>query len=227
MRGSCCGVTGGAPLILSGRRVRVIVVVEGPGAAGKTSWCRRQVGRYVADSPATGNEPVDGPALARHWVRAGMRRWAEAERLERADGVAFCDTDPVRLHLSWGMAALGLAPRAQFDRELAVAREAFGTGRLGLADAVLVGLPEPEILQRRRDEAPDRPRAVATGVQLREPLRQWYAALDRLDPGRVIWELPADGVPKLPAPRAERTGVDLLDALVAALPPLRPSVTEP
>jgi hypothetical protein len=206
---------------------RVIVVVEGPAGAGKTSWCRRQVGRYVAESPPTGKEPVDGPALARHWVRTGMRRWAEAGRLERADGVAFCDTDPVRLHHSWGMAALGLAPRAQFDRELAVAREAFATGRLGLADAVLVGLPDAETLQRRREEDPDRRRAVATGVDLREPLRQWYAALDSLDPGRVFWELPADGVPKLPEPRAERTGAALLDALVAALPPLRPAVTEP
>lgn len=204
----------------------MIVVVEGPAGAGKTSWCRRQVGRYVADAPPTGREPVDGPELARHWVRAGMRRWAEACEAEHADGVAFCDTDPVRLHHSWGRAALGLAPRAQFDRELAVAREAFATGRLGLADAVLVGLPDAETLRRRRAGDPDRRRAAEV-VQLREPLRQWYEAVDRLDPGRVIWELPADGVPKLPEPRAERTGAALLDALVAALPPLRPVVTEP
>ena len=196
----------------------MIVVVEGPSGAGKTSWCRRQVGRFVPEPPVSGWEPVDGPALARHRARLAMRRWAEAEQLERADGVAYCDTDPVRLHHSWARAALGLAPRAQFDRELAVTREAFGTGRLGLADAVLVGLPDPETLQRRREDDPDRRRAIAAGIQLHEPLRQWYAALDRLDPGRVFWELPADGVPKLPGPRAERTGTGLLDALVAALP---------
>ena len=63
--------------------------------------------------------PADGQALARHWARVAMRRWEEAEELERADGVAFCDTDPLKLHYAWGMAALGLAPRAQFDRELA------------------------------------------------------------------------------------------------------------
>ena len=58
-------------------------------------------------------------------------------------------------------------------------------------------------------------------MQLREPLRQWYSALDRLDPGRVFWDLPAEGVPKLPEPRADRTSPDLLDALLEALPPLR------
>jgi hypothetical protein len=200
----------------------VIVVVEGPTAAGKTTWCQRQVGRFVAGYVPTGTEPVDGHALARHWARVSMRRWAEAEDLERADGVAFCDTDPMKLHYSWGMAALGLAPRAQFDRELAVTRVAFQTGRLGFADAVLAGLPDLETLHRQRDDdSTRRRRNFATHVQLREPLRQWYAALDSLDPGRVIWDLPADGVPKLPAPRPVRTCVDLLDSLVDALPALR------
>src|ERR1044071_8297379 len=128
----------------------MIVVVEGPTAAGKTSWCRRYVGRYVAEYAATGREPTDAVALARHWARAGMRRWAQAIDQERTDGVAFCDTDPVKLHYSWGMAMLGLAPRAQFDRELAVTRVAVRMGRLGLADAVLVGLPDLDSLQRRR-----------------------------------------------------------------------------
>jgi hypothetical protein len=200
----------------------VIVVVEGPTAAGKTSWCRRHVGRFVAEYTTTGNEPADGQALARHWARVAMRRWGEAEDLERADGVAFCDTDPVKLHYSWGMAMLGLAPRAQFDRELAVARVAVQMGRVGLADAVLVGLPDLGTLQRQRDgDDTRRRRNFATHVQLREPLRQWYAALDSLDPGRVIWDLPAEGVPKLPAPRPDRTSADLLDALIDALPPLR------
>jgi hypothetical protein len=200
----------------------VIVVVEGPAAAGKTMWCQRQVGRFVPAYAPVGTEPVDGQALARHWARVNMRRWAEAENLERIDGVAFCDTDPVKLHYSWGMAALGLAPRAQFDRELAVTRVAFQTGRLGFADAVLLGLPDLETLQRQRDDDMTRRRRnFATHVQLREPLRQWYATLDSLDPGRVIWDLPADGVPKLPAPRPVRTSVALLDSLVAALPALR------
>ncbi|GGK92440.1 hypothetical protein [Mangrovihabitans endophyticus] len=205
----------------------MIVVVEGPTAAGKTTWCRRHVGRFVAGYARTGKEPADGPALARHWARVAMRRWAEAEELERLDGVAFCDTDPIRLHYAWGMAALGLAPRAQFDRELAVVRVAMQTGRLGFADAVLVGLPDVATLQRRRDEDPTRRRRnFATHVQLREPLRQWYATLDALDPGRVHWDLPTDGTPKLPEPRPERSSVALLDALVEALPPLRTAVPE-
>lgn len=206
----------------------MIVVVEGPTAAGKTSWCRRYVGRYVAEYAATGREPTDAMALARHWARVSMGRWSQATDLERADGVAFCDTDPVKLHYAWGMAALGLAPRARFDRELTVTREAFRAGRLGFADMVLVGLPEVETLQRRRDsDETRRRRNFAAHVQLREPLQQWYATLERLDPGRVIWELPAEGVPKLPEPRPDRCAAELLDELVAALPPLRMAVTEP
>lgn len=197
----------------------MIVVVEGPSAAGKTTWCRRQVGRFVAEHTPTGREPADAELLARHWARVGMQRWTAAVDLERRDGVAVCDTDPVKLHYSWGMATLGLAPRAQFDRELAVTREAFRAGRLGLADAVLVELPEVEELSRRRDSDPDRRRRnFAAHVQLREPLEQWYRALDRLDPGRVFWELSDDGLPKLPEPRTDRGAVELLDALVAELP---------
>lgn len=200
----------------------VIVVVEGPTAAGKTTWCCRQVGRFVAEYRPTGTEPADGQALARHWARVAMGRWAEAEELERADGIAYCDTDPVKLHYAWGMAALGLAPRARFDRELAVLRVAFRTGRLGFADAVLVGLPDVAVLQERRDrDETRRRRNFATHVRLHEPLRQWYETLDSLETGRVIWELPADGPPKLPEPRADRESADLLDALVDALPPLR------
>jgi hypothetical protein len=202
----------------------VIVVVEGPSASGKTSWCRRRVGRFVPEySGPSFSEPGDGQALARHWARVSVKRWADAEALEREDGIAFCDTDPVKLHYSWGMAALGLAPRATFDRELAVLRVAFESGRLGLADAVLIELPDTETLQARRDaDGTRRRRNFATHVQLREPLRQWYETVDALDPGRVIWRLPEDGVPnKLPEPRAGRCSVALLDALVEALPPLR------
>jgi hypothetical protein len=197
----------------------VIVVVEGPSAAGKTSWCRLNAGRFVGEYLPTGREPVDAELAARYWVRVGARRWSAALEFERQDGVAVCDTDPLKLHWSWGMAALGLAPRAQFERELTVTREAFKAGMLGLADAVLVGLPDVEVLRRQRDGDPTRRRRnFAAHVQLREPLEQWYSALDRLDPGRVIWDLPITGLPKLPEPRTARESVELLDALVAELP---------
>lgn len=198
----------------------MIVVVEGPARSGRTTWCRRHVGRYVP-APVTAGEPVDAAALARHRVRDGVRRWADAARSAAADGVAWCDTDPLRLCHTWSLAAAGLAPPAVFDRELAVTREAVRTGRLGLADAVLVARPGAD--EPRRDTAGG-PATIAGHLRLREPLIRWYAALDALDPGRVVWDLPAGGPPPLPAPRPDRCSVELVDALVAALPPLRAGV---
>lgn len=204
------------------QETQLIVVVEGPTAAGKTSWCHRYVGRFVGEYRGAGREPADEVAQARYWVRQNIKRWETALEMEREDGIAFCDTDPVKLHYAWGMAALGLAPRARFDRELTVTREAFRSGRLGFADAVLVGLPDAETLRRHRDGDDSRSRRnFAAHVQLREPLQQWYAALDSLSPGRVVWELPVEGVPKLPEPWPERCSLELLESLVAALPPLR------
>jgi hypothetical protein len=198
----------------------VIVVVEGPSAAGKTTWCRLHAGNVIPEYAADRAEPTDPDALARHWVAVGAGRWAEALAAERARGLAVCDTDPVKLHYTWGNVMLGRTPRGEFERELAATREAFVAGSLGFADLVLVGLPDVDALRRQRAGDPTRRRRnFEAHALLREPLRQWYAALDALDPGRVRWELPAEGLPDpLPAPRSARTAVHLLDALTATLP---------
>jgi hypothetical protein len=200
----------------------VIVVVEGPSAAGKTTWCRQHTDAFISEYAPRGQEPTDPDARARYWARQDSRRWAAALERERRQGLAVCDTDPVKLHYTWSMVAIGLQPRAQFDRELAVIREAFAASALGLADVVLVALPDADTLRRQR--AADRTRTrrkFDTHLRLREPLAEWYRAVDRLDPGRVIWELPAAGLPdQLPPRRADRSAVHLLDDLIAALPPV-------
>jgi hypothetical protein len=48
----------------------VIVAVEGPSAAGKTTWCRQHTRDFVAEYAPTGTEP-DGTDLhgqAAYWV---------------------------------------------------------------------------------------------------------------------------------------------------------------
>ena len=102
---------------------------------------------------------------------------------------------------------------------LEASRPFFDTGRLGLADLILVAIPDRDTLIRRRDgDGSRRRRNFDLHVQLAAALAEWYRALERLDPARVIWCLPPEGLPgKLP-PREPRSGIHVLDALLARLP---------
>ncbi|MDF2895322.1 MAG: hypothetical protein K0Q46_2108, partial [Rhodococcus erythropolis] len=91
----------------------MIVAVEGPSAAGKTTWCRTQLGGqtaaegFVAEYQPTGREP-DGTDLdvqASYWATVNSKRWSQAEELESRTGIALCDSDPLKLHYSWCLAA--------------------------------------------------------------------------------------------------------------------------
>ncbi|OLM00497.1 hypothetical protein Ae406Ps2_0497 [Pseudonocardia sp. Ae406_Ps2] len=98
-------------------------------------------------------------------------------------------------------------------------RRALETGRLGFADLVLVSVPDLATLRSRKvgDRTRSR-RSFELHARLREPLREWYRAVDGLEPGRVWWELPGSGVPMGIEPRRNRSDPALLDALVDSLP---------
>jgi hypothetical protein len=147
------------------------------------------------------------------------RRWATALRVESRAGVAVCESDPLKLHNVWSRWQLGHAERAHFEREAAAARQRLVLGRLGFADVVVVA---------RTDEATARANARRDGsrsrsgfelhVQLGEPLRRWYATLDELSPGHVVWSLPEAGLLALPRRlRVIRSDMDLFDRFVARL----------
>lgn len=99
----------------------MIIAVDGPSAAGKTTWCRAHSGPFVAEYAPTGDEPdgSDPDAQADYWVRVKSGRWAEAVALERSTGVAVCDSDPLKLHYSWCLAMVGAATWDRFERERA------------------------------------------------------------------------------------------------------------
>ena len=200
----------------------VIVVVEGPSAAGKTTWCRPHLPAFVSEYIPTGSEPdgTDPVAQAAYWVSVNSGRWDQALTLERETGLAGCDSDPLKLHYSWCLSRIGSAPWARFEHELAQVRQAFADEALGLADLVLVSVPTVETLRRQRDADPTRQRrSFELHIRLGEHLHAWYETLDALDPGRVIWSLPPGGLPATrPAPRPRRSDVALLDALAASLP---------
>lgn len=200
----------------------VIVVVEGPSAAGKTTWCSRHASSLVEEYVPTGTEPdgSDPSAQAAYWTAVNTRRWTRACALEADTGFAVCDSDPLKLHYAWSLSQIGAVPRARLNHELAHARAAFAVGALGLADLVLISIPAQATLRAHRTaDTTRRRRSFGLHAQLSEPLRAWYEAVDALEPGRVIWTLPADGIPTgVAEPRARRSDVALLDRLIALLP---------
>ncbi len=199
------------------------MAVTGPSASGKTTWCRRHhLDDVVGEYSPTAAEPVDADMAtqAAFWCEVSCRRWQEAADRERASGLAVCDDDPLKLHYSWSLVRVGEASRQLWIHEVAVHRAAIAAGRLGFADVVLVSLPPIDELHRRRDaDQARRRRNFALHVRLTEPLREWYQALERVEPGRVFWELPPDGLPTtLPAARSNRCDLSLFESLIEALP---------
>ena len=203
----------------------MIVGVEGPSAAGKTTWCRRVADRFVGEYEPTGREPVgdDLEVQARYWTKINADRWSEAIEVERMDGLALCDSDPLKLHYSWCLARIGAAPRSRFSQEHREVRRAMRQQRLGFVDAVVVGLPDEGTLRIQKDGDKTRTRSsFDLHLLLRTPLEEWYRGIDALDPGRVSWGFPTalpDDFTSV-GPRRDRYDVELLDALIQGLPAL-------
>ncbi|MFF2082539.1 hypothetical protein ACFVVM_02130 [Nocardia sp. NPDC058176] len=200
----------------------MIVAVEGPSAAGKTTWCRSAGLGFVAEYAPTGAEPdgSDPVGQAAYWAGVNSRRWARALELEDATGVAVCDSDPLKLHYSWCLAAVGAAPLSRFEHELDAVRSAFAQRCLGFPDVVLLSIPDPpQLIAQRLGDPTRRRRHFDLHARLSEPLAEWYAALERLDSGRVIDGFPsALDLETLAPPRPDRYDLDRLDSLVDELP---------
>lgn len=174
------------------------MVVEGPSAAGKTSWVSAQSLKGVL-AEASGIEVPDGLAptgLAEFWNELNCRRWAEAVEIETTNGLVICDTDPLKLHYDYCLARVGAGSWDRFETGVVLATDAIEKKRLGLADLVLVSIPDDESLRRQRNSDTTRSRRnFELHRRLSPGLRDWYSILELLDPGRVHWGFP-DSVPE-------------------------------
>jgi len=202
----------------------VIVVVEGPSAAGKSTWiaAQRQPAAVIGETPGgpAPDRAIDPDGAAAHWATVGAARWQAAIQAERRDRLAVCDTDPLKLHYVWSLWRTGHASSREWLAELTATRQLFAQHRLGIADLILVDIPDPATLAgRRRADPTRRRRNFDLHVQLADPLHDWYHAVEQLDPSRVRWELPATGLPSMPpGPRPDRTRIETFDALISQLP---------
>ena len=197
----------------------VIIVVEGPSGAGKTTWCRTHGGPHalLESLPDASVVPTDEEAAARFWVERNAARWSEVREREKRDGLVVVDTDPFKLHFTWTLYQSGQTTRRAWELMRDVAREAFVAGRYGLADLIFVSDIDMTTLRERKANDPTRTRRnFERHVQLRDSLLQWYRAIDALEPGRVVFGLPESGIaPELLAlgHRRVRSGASLFDAL--------------
>jgi hypothetical protein len=201
----------------------MIIVVEGPSAAGKSTWVAAHCEPATIVSEATSgpapDRAIDPDGAAAHWAMISAARWHAASRAERQTGTAVCDSDPFKLHYVWSLWQTGHTGRRQWHAELSATRQLFAQHRLGIADLILIEIPDRATLAARRQEDPTRRRRnFGLHAQLAGPLRDWYHAVEQLDPARVRWELPATGIPHITlSQRPDRTGTDAFDALISGL----------
>ena len=201
----------------------MIIVVEGPSGAGKTTWCRTHAGTnaLLESLPDHAMVPTEPQAAARFWVERNVARWTEVLAREARDGLVVVDTDPFKLHFVWTLLQTGQVSEVEWTMQREAARDAFASGRYALADVFLVSDVDVDTLRARREGDPSRTRSnFERHVRLRDTLLRWYGAIDRLEPGRVIFGLPAVGIaPELIAKgkRATRSGPELFDHLMREL----------
>ncbi len=85
----------------------MIVAIEGPSAAGKTTWCRTHCANsWVQEAPYHIPAPdlyADPAEVGRFWVKHNASNWQRALELEREHGVAVCDGDPFHLYFAWSL----------------------------------------------------------------------------------------------------------------------------
>jgi hypothetical protein len=195
----------------------MIVVVEGPSAAGK-STCAANLAPAASRVPeAVGLGPPGGSnqVIAEFWTDANAKRWSAALGAEAETGVAVCDTDPLKLHYDFCLMRIGILGLDRVRADVLAAREAMARRQLGVADLVLCEIPEPDVLEERRRSDPVRSRRrFDLHRRLAEPLHEWYAALADLDPDRVRWRFP-DALPAVGL--SNRYDIRLFDAWMAKL----------
>jgi hypothetical protein len=181
----------------------VIVAIEGTSAAGKTTWCQTHAPMlYVREEPS------------------GRERWKLALEIEREHHLAICDTDPAKLYYDYALWRSNRLDDTRWQASCDLTREGFAAGRLGLPDLTFFAERDMETLERHRASDPTRRRhRFGLHSELQPFFKEWWEAIDALEPGRVFWRYPIDIDELLGhAPRVRRTGADRLDAVLAHLP---------
>ena len=202
----------------------MIVAIEGPSAAGKTTWCRShcQAAFVEEASPDIAGPDLYGDPIevANFWVDFNVNQWQAALQLERQKGVAFCDGDPFHLYFSWSLWKAGALPRDLFDAELRLYRRALEQGRIGFADFVFwQEVPVEELRRRAKSDATHCRRRRELYLSLLPWMRAWFTEREETFPGTLrAWPDPFR-VEELSGSRdvSRRYDTAALDRMIGAL----------
>lgn len=200
---------------------KMIIVIEGMSAAGKTTWCKAQ--EQCAVVWETFPEDRDkkaayGIETAQYWTDWNKKRWAEAIAIEMQSSLAICDTDPLKLHYCWALWQIGQGSREQWEMQRDATRAAIADRSLGFADYVFVKPMEEHIVRRQRELDPRVRDRFEVHLQMQGSLIAWYQALQKVTPERVVFEHPESLNAEGFSLSRERYSMKQFDRFVSLLP---------
>jgi hypothetical protein len=168
----------------------MIVAIEGPSAAGKTTWCRTHAPHtHVPEPPenvAAPNLLADPSRVAQFWIDDNVERWQRALEIERKHGVAVCDGDPLKLYYSWALSKTGVMGRELFDIEVGLYREQICKQQIGFVDQVLwLDVSIDELRRRRQADSTRRRRRHEMHLSLVPWMKLWFETREKVLPGSV------------------------------------------
>jgi len=163
----------------------------------------------------------DAAEVARFWIEFNAGLWQKALQVEKREGLAVCDTDPLHLYFSWSLWKAGALPKKLFDAEVPLYRRAMEQGRIGFADVVLWReAPVDELRMRAKLDPNRRRRRHKLYLSLIPWMRAWFDARTHIFPGTVrpwLELLDSEDLRVATAAASHRYDLNAFDAMLSDL----------
>lgn len=199
----------------------MIVAIEGPSAAGKTTWCRSHFPDcHIAETPANIVAPdlfADPAEVGQFWVNHAIVNWRKALDIERKHDLAVCDGDPFHLYFSWSLWKSGAQGRELFDIESVLYQVAFDRQEIGFVDHVLwIDVPQAELRRRAHADTRRRRKRQEIYLALVPWMKTWFATRELAMPGTLRTLRDDIRVQELkPAPGSCRYDTSVIERMLA------------